>query len=129
MPAGDERAASDCPQNILFVVPVPQCELSLFESGRFISATQKIPLQCTEGRRSRFKGERTKEKERLRKGKRSEKKHSIKLRGKIEASWCSGCKTVSLIIGWGLNKGADQNLVLYNLKRQSFIFFPQPYKE
>lgn len=51
----DERAPSHCPQKILFVVPVPQCGLSLFESGLSIRAAQKTLLQCGMGRRNRFK--------------------------------------------------------------------------
>lgn len=43
---GDERAPSQWPQKILFVVPVPQCEMSLFKSGHSIKVAQKPALQC-----------------------------------------------------------------------------------
>lgn len=43
---GDERAPSEWPQKILFVVPVPQCETSLFKSGLSIKVAQKTVSQC-----------------------------------------------------------------------------------
>lgn len=77
---GDERAPSDCPQKILFVVPGPQCELSLFESGLSIRVVQKTPLQCGIGRRQRFKEK--KKKKSQRETDRGEEKGAEKVRGK-----------------------------------------------
>lgn len=79
---GDERAPSDCPQKILFVVPVSQCELSLSESGLSIRTVQKTLLQCGKGRRLRFKGKEKKKSQRkteVKKGaEKSERKEGIK---------------------------------------------------
>lgn len=89
MCVGDERAPSECPQKILFVVPVPQCEPSLFESSLSIRAVQKIPLQCVIGRREIFKGKKKKRPKRSRgkesgagkvKGKMGLKKRKLKAR-------------------------------------------------
>lgn len=77
MCVGDERAPSECPQKILFVVPVPQCEQSLFESSLSIRAVQKIPLQCVIGRREIFKGRKKK------RPKRSKESGAGKVRGKM----------------------------------------------
>lgn len=76
----DERAPSDCSQKILFVVPVPQCERSLFESSLSIRAVQKTPLQCGIGGRRRFKGR--KKKKSQRETDRGEERGAEKVRGK-----------------------------------------------
>lgn len=115
MCVGDERAPSECPQKILFVVPVPQCEPSLFESSLSIRAVQKIPLQCVIGRREIFKGRKKKRPKRSRgkesgagkvKGKMGLKKKKAK--GKIGAPWHSWRNTLSIIFGAGLKKGVGR---------------------
>lgn len=77
MSVGDERAPSDSPQKILFIVPVPQCERSLFESGLSIRAVQKTPLQCVIEGRLRFKGKKSQ-----RETDRGEERGAEKVRGK-----------------------------------------------
>lgn len=72
------KVPSDRSQKILFVVPVPQCESSLFESGLSIRAVQRVPLQCRKGRRQRFKLRRKKKPKRNR----GEERGAVKVREK-----------------------------------------------